>query len=317
MSRLVAVLGTRYPDFSVEEDVLGSLDVEIVSGPGSDETNILAIADGAEVILAGSPPRFTSRVLEALSCRAVVRYGVGVDSIDLAAAARQGIAVAIVPDYGTEAVAAHTVALAMAGLRRIPTADRALKSGGWGFGSLRPLHLPSALTAGVIGYGRIGTTVARMLRGLGFRLLVHDPYAPAGDEPQVGLDELLAGSDLVTLHAPGAPDGRPLLDRATLTRMRPGSMIVNTARGSLIDLPALIEGLREGRPALAALDVFPEEPFDPVSLRAVFDQVILTPHMAWYTEESQLDLRRKAAGEAARILRGEPPLHPVGAGGQP
>jgi D-3-phosphoglycerate dehydrogenase len=307
----VAILGTRYPDFSVEEAILSPLDVEIVAGDGASAEEIVETAAAAGVILAGSRPRFTAEVLERLSCRAIVRYGVGVDSVDLAAADRFGIAVARIPDYGTEAVAVHAVALALAALRQIPLADRSIKAGEWGFGALRPLHLPSVLTAGIVGYGRIGRAVGRMLQAIGFDLLVHDPLIMGDEITLVPLDELLARSDLVTLHAPGDRDGTPLLDREALHRLRPGSVLVNTARGSLIDLDALIEGLEQKRPAVAALDVFPMEPPDLGHLHAVSDQVILTPHMAWYTEESQLDLRRKAAAEAGRALRGEALLHPV------
>jgi D-3-phosphoglycerate dehydrogenase len=308
----VAILGTRYPDFTVEEEILSPLGAEIVAGHGDSDEEIVETAGDATVILAGSRPRFTAAVLGRLSCRAIVRYGVGVDSVDLAAARRHGIAVARIPDYGTEAVAVHTVALALAALRRIPSADRSLKSGAWGFDDLRPLHLPSVLTAGLVGYGRIGRAVGRMLRAIGFDLLVHDPLIAADEIGLVSLDELLAGSDLVTLHAPGGEDDSPLIDRTAISRLRPGSVLVNTARGSLVDFDALIVGIGEGRPAVAALDVFPDEPPDLDRLRSVSDRIILTPHMAWYTEESQLDLRRKAAGEAARALRGEALLNAIG-----
>ncbi|MDH3517502.1 MAG: C-terminal binding protein [Acidimicrobiia bacterium] len=315
MNQRVAILGTRYPDFTVEEEILSPLGAEIVAGSGDSDEEIVATAGDAMVILAGSRPRFTSSVLGRLSCRAIVRYGVGIDSVDLAAARRCGIAVARVPDYGTEAVAVHAVALALASLRRIPAADRSLWSGAWGFDDLRPLHLPSALTAGVVGYGRIGRAVGSMLRAIGFDVLAHDPLIAADEIGLVSLDELLARSDLVTLHAPGARDGSPLIDGDAIGRFRPGSVLVNTARGSLVDLDALIAGIREDRPAVAALDVFPEEPPDLDRLRSVSDRIILTPHMAWYTEESELDLRRKAAGEAARALRGETLLNPVDDGG--
>ncbi len=310
MSRRVAILGTRYPDFSVEEAVLAPLDVEIVSGEGGSAAEIIDTAGGAEVILAGSRPRFTAPVLERLSCRAIIRYGVGIDSVDVAAADRLGIAVARVPDYGTEAVAVHTVALALAALRKIPAADRLVKAGRWGMADLRPLHLPG--TAGVVGLGRIGRAVADMLAAVGFTVVAHDPFVEESEVPLLALEELLAASELVTLHAPGDPDRPPLLDRAALGRLRTGSVLVNTARGSLIDLEALVDGLRRHRPAVAALDVFPQEPPDLGRFAGVSDQVILTPHLAWYTEESQLELRRKAAQEADRFLRGEPLLHPVG-----
>lgn len=312
--RKVAVLGTRYADLGIEEEVLGPLDVELVVGDGGDAAEVLAVAGDAEVVLAGSRPRFDAAVLDGLSCRGIVRYGIGVDTIDLPAAAERGIAVARVSDYGTEAVAFHAVAAAMALFRRLPEADAALRGGGWGVAGLRPLHLPSASVAGVVGYGRIGRQAAGYLRGLGFAVLAHDEHVevPAGDGVRAAsLDEVLEACDVVTLHVPGNPSGRPLLDAGRLVRMKRGSILVNTARGSLVDLPGLLEGLAAGRPRFAALDVFPGEPVDPSVFEPVADRVLLTPHMAWYTEESEADMRRKAAGEAARLLRGEPLREPV------
>jgi D-3-phosphoglycerate dehydrogenase len=312
--RKVAVLGTRYADLGIEEALLGPLGVTLVSGDGGSPAEVLRIAGDAEVILCGSRPAFDAEVLAGLSCRGIVRYGIGVDSIDTAAAAEHGIAVARVSDYGTEAVAFHAVASAMALFRRLPEADAALRGGGWGVAGLRPLHLPSASVAGVIGYGRIGRQAAAYLRGLGFTVLAHDEYVdvPDGDGVRsASLDELLGSSDVVTLHAPGDPSGRPLLDAERLARMKPGSILVNTARGSLVDVPVLLEGLAAGRPRYAALDVFPSEPLDASVFAPVADRVLLTPHMAWYTEESEADMRRKATAEAVRLLRGEPLREPV------
>ena len=312
--RKVAVLGTRYADLAIEEQVLGPLGVELVLGDGGSAAEILEVAGDAEVVLAGSRPRFDAEVLGGLTCRGIVRYGIGLDTIDLPAAAGRGIAVARVSDYGTEAVAFHAVTTAMALFRRLPEADAALRGGAWGVAGLRPLHLPSASVAGVVGYGRIGRQAAGYLRGLGFPVVAHDEYVdvPAADGVRAAtLDEVLETSDVVTLHAPGDPSGRALLDADRLARMKPGSILVNTARGSLVDLPALVAGLAEGRPRFAALDVFPREPVDPAVFEPVADRVLLTPHMAWYTEESEADMRRKAAAEAARLLRGEPLREPV------
>jgi D-3-phosphoglycerate dehydrogenase len=311
---LVAVLGTRYRDFSVEESALGPLGATIVSGPGATPEEILAVAGEADAVLAGSAPRFTAEVLSRLRCRGIVRYGVGTDSVDLEAARRHGIAVARVADYGTEAVAFHAVATACALIRRLPDGDRTIRDGGWGFAPLRPLHLPSTTTVGIVGFGRIGRQAAACFRGLGFAVVAYDELAPVPPETgvrTVDLPTLLATSDVVSLHAPGSPDGSPLLDAAALARMRAGSVLVNTARGSLVDIPALVAGLAEGRPARAGLDVFPGEPADIAAFAGVEDRVLLTPHMAWYTEESEHDLRRKAAAETVRLLTGLPLLDPV------
>jgi D-3-phosphoglycerate dehydrogenase len=312
--RKVAVLGTRYADLAIEEELLGPLDVALVLGDGGSAAEILEAAADAEVILCGSRPKFDAEVLAGLTCRGIVRYGIGVDTIDVETARDRGIAVARVSDYGTEAVAVHAVATGLALFRRLPEADAALRGGAWGVAGLRPLHLPSASVAGVVGYGRIGRQAATYLRGLGFGVVTHDEYVdvPAGDGVRsASLDELLETSDLVTLHAPGDPSGRPLLGPGQLARMKPGSVLVNTSRGSLVDLPALLDGLAAGRPRFAALDVFPAEPVDASVFEPVADRVLLTPHMAWYTEESEADMRRKAAAEAARLLRGEPLREPV------
>jgi D-3-phosphoglycerate dehydrogenase len=311
---VVAILGTRYDDFAIEEEALAPLGARVVSGDGGTPESIHDVAASADVVLAGSRPRFDATVLEGLRCRGIVRYGIGTDSIDLVAAADRGIAVARVSDYGTEAVAFHAVTLATALLRRLVEADRTVRGGGWGVAGLRPLRQPSGLTAGVVGYGRIGRQAAAYLTGLGMQVLAHDEYVdvPAGHGVSpASLDELLGRSDVVTLHAPGSPDGTPLLDEARLGSMRPGSVLVNTARGSLVDVAALVRGLIAGRPAGAALDVFPTEPPDVSVFDEVADRVILTPHMAWYTEESEVDMRRKAAAEAVRLLRGEPLQDPV------
>jgi D-3-phosphoglycerate dehydrogenase len=317
MTSTVAVLGTRYADLAVEEEVLGPLGVRLVSGDGGSAAEVLEVARPAAVVLAGSRPRFDAAVIEALAaggCRGIVRYGIGTDSIDVAAADRAGLAVARVSDYGTEAVAFHAVSMVAALLRRLREADAAVRRGEWGVAGLRPLHLPSRLTAGVVGFGRIGRRTADGLRGLGFHVVAHDEFAPvpagAGVRP-VSLEQLLSRSDVVTLHVPGSPDGTPLLDAARFAAMRQGSALVNTSRGSLVDVPALVAALPTGRPAVAALDVYPQEPPDVSVFDPVADRVLLTPHMAWYTEESELDMRRKAAEEAARLLRGEPLREPV------
>ncbi|MDQ3660866.1 MAG: C-terminal binding protein [Actinomycetota bacterium] len=308
----VAILGTRYGDFAIEERVFGGLGVSLRSGMGASADDIVAEAGDAELILAGGSPQFDAAVIERLNCRAIVRYGVGVDSVDLDAASRSGMWVSYVPDYGTDAVALHTVSLLLASLRGLMAADALVKGGGWGLKELRPLHLPQALTVGIVGLGRIGRRVAELLSPFSFKLLGFDVAVDAVTvEPPLkpaSFEELLRVSDVVTLHVPGPSDGGALLGARELGWLKEGSLIVNTARGSLIDLDALTRGLREGRPARAALDVFAPEPPEAV-FESVSEHVILTPHMAWYTEESERDLREKAAQEALRILEGRPPLH--------
>ena len=310
----VAIIGVRWPDVELEREILGVADDDIARDPGDTRNRILTVAADADVILAGPRPRFDAATIDLLNCRGIVRYGVGFDNVDIAAARRNGIEIAYVPDYGTDAVALHAVALALTLLRRIPEADRMVRDGGWDLGALAPLRLPSALTVGIVGFGRIGGRAAELFTGLGFgRLLAFDAHAEV-DAPGVQpapLEIVLAESDVVSLHAAAAADGAPIIGTREIDRFKPGSILVNTARGSLVDTTALIDGLRAGRPAMAALDVFDPEPPDPALFADVVDRVLLTPHMAWYTVETERELRIKTAQEARRILDREPVLHPV------
>lgn len=311
MATTVAILGSRYPDFSIEEQILP--ETTIVSAPGGTPEEIVAVAGEARVILAGSLPKFTREVIGRLpALQALVRAGIGVDNIDLDAAREAGILVVNVPDYGTEAVAQHTLAMALAAFRRLGEADRIVRSGEWGFPDLRPIHVPGASVAGVVGYGRIGRRVAELLAAVGFgRVIVHDPYADAEQFENVPLDTLLGQSDLVCLHAPAPADGTALIGAAELAMMKQGCVLVNTSRGILIDDAALAEALPSGTPRVASLDVFLPEPPDLRVFEGVLDRLLLSPHMAWYTEESQTEMRRKSAEEARRFLDGLPPINPL------
>lgn len=311
MATTVAILGSRYPDFSIEEQILP--ETSIVSAPGGTPDEIVAVAGEARVIIAGSLPKFTREVIGRLpALQALVRAGIGVDNIDLDAAREAGILVVNVPDYGTEAVAQHTLAMALAGFRRLGEADRIVRSGEWGFPDLRPIHVPGASVAGVVGYGRIGRRVAELLAAVGFgRVIVHDPYAESADFENASLDMLLGHSDLVCLHAPAPADGSALIGPRELGMMKPNSVLVNTSRGILIDDTALAAALATGTPRVASLDVFLPEPPDLEVFEGVLDRLLLSPHMAWYTEESQTEMRRKSAEEARRFLDRLPPLNPL------
>lgn len=310
---VVAVLDTRYPDLSVEESVLAEADVDIIRNDASDAEAVMAVGD-ADVIIVGSRARFTDAVLQAISARAIVRAGIGVDGVDLDAASLHGVRVSNVPDYGTEAVAQHALAAALAGTRRLVEANRMVASGDWGFMELRPMHLPSHQTAGVIGQGRIGRRVAELFHAVGFgRVIAHDPFVDGpyldGAVGAATFEEVVGESDVVSLHVPGGET--PLFDADVLGRMKQASVLVNTARGSLIDPVALAAALRAGAPRVACLDVFVPEPPDLEVFDGVMDRLILSPHQAWYTEESQADLRQKSAEEALRLIRGEAPKYAV------
>lgn len=257
---------------------------------------------------------FSRRVFEGLPrLRVLVRYGVGVDGIDLGAATDHGVPVVNVPDYGTDEVATQAVALLLALARKITRLDRQTRAGRWDVFQVGAISRLAGRTVGIIGCGRIGGSVARKLSGFDVRLLGCDPYLtvfPPGVLP-VPLHRLLAESDYVTVHCPLTAETRHLLDAGTLALMRPTAILVNTARGGIVDTAALVDALQAGTLAGAGLDVLEEEPLDPSSPLLRMEQVVVTPHAAWYSEEARSDLKRRAAEEAVRVLRGERPLHCV------
>ena len=257
----------------------------------------------------------TAEVLDALpGVRLVVRYGVGVDTVDVPAASQRGVWVANVPDYGTQEVADHALALALTLLRGLPVLAASVRAGSWEYRVARPLRRLSTLRFGVVGAGAIGSAAARRAAAFGMEVVAADPAPgrPGDGVREVGLDELVATSDVISLHLGLTPQTRHLVDAAFLAAARPGAVLVNTARGGLVDGAALLEALEAGRLAGAGLDVLETEPPDEVGRRlAEHPRVVVTPHAAWYSEESFVALKTSVAQEAVRVLRGGTPRCPV------
>ena len=313
MARVVVITDCDHDNVDPERAVLdGHVELRVLACRTPQE--VAAQAGDAEVLLNQYVP-ITAKVLDALPrCRLVVRYGVGVDNVEVEAAAERGVWVANVPDYGRDEVADHTLALAMSVLRGVAVLDRSVSDGVWGLDVARPLRRLSVLTWGVVGCGAIGAAVARRAAGLGMRVLGYDlPQVPS--EPpieRVPLEELLASSDLVSLHAALTPESHHLIGAEALGRMRPSAFLVNTARGGLVDTAALLAALDAGELAGAALDVLETEPPDDLGWRlARHPRVVVTPHAAWYSEEAFLTLKTEVAREALRVLEGGRPRSPV------
>jgi D-3-phosphoglycerate dehydrogenase len=299
----------------VEEAVLAGIGAELVDLRDRSLDEIAGALQGADGILteALGRDRFDARRVAALErCRVISVYAVGADGVDLDAASRLGIAVCNVPGYCTVEVAEHTVALLLAGWRRLRAAERVARSGSWGLDELRPVHRLAGRTVGLLGFGRIAQEVARRLAGFDVALVAHDPYADAAAAASLsvelcGLDELLRRSDVLTIHAPLTEQTRRLLDRDRLALLPDGALVVNAGRGGIVDHEALLAALESGRLAGAALDVAGVEPApegDPLLAR---DDVVCTPHMAYYSEESLLELRESVARNAAAVLTGRRP----------
>ncbi|SEE87579.1 C-terminal binding protein [Ruania alba] len=280
-------------------------------------TTISACVDGAAVLFTNFHP-ITHRELAALAPRAVViRYGVGVDNVDLDAAQRLGVRVANVPDYGSNVVADHTVLLIGTLQRRIRELSDRLRRGEHvtpaEFGSIRSLE---ATTVGLVGAGRIARLTAQRLQGFGCTVIASDPYVDAAELAAIGvehveLDVLLRRSHVVSVHAPLTPATEGLLGDPELAAMRPGAILVNTSRGGLVDTGALIRALESGEVAGAALDVTDPEPLPTDSPLRHRDDVILTPHVAFYSNESMIRLQELAVAEGRRALLGEGLRSPV------
>ena len=258
----------------------------------------------------------TRRVMQHLKrCKIIARYGVGVDSVDLRAAADLGIIVSNVPDYGTHEVSDHALAMMLCLTRKIAQASSLVKQGQWNFHLMEPVHRHQVQTIGIIGIGRIGGSMAHKTHALGMKVIAHDPYVSRDKVPDyvtlVSLEELLQQSDVVSVHCPLLETTRFMLDEKMLRLMKPSAFLVNTARGSIVDEVALEKMLCEGKLAGAAMDVLRVEPGaadHPLFKRENF---LCTPHMAWYSEESAKELKRKVAEEARRVLRGEAPFYQV------
>jgi D-3-phosphoglycerate dehydrogenase len=311
---VVAITDCDHQSVEPERQVLAGHGVELRVLRCRTPQEVAGQAGDADVLLNQYLP-ITGELLDGVPrCRLVVRYGVGVDNVDLEAASARGVWVANVPDYAREEVADHTLALGLALLRGVAVLDRSVRDGTWAPEVARPLRRLSTLTWGVVGCGAIGTAVARRAAGLGMAVLGHDLAAVPSEPPirRVPLAELLAAADLVSLHAALTPATRHLIGAAALARMRPTAFLVNTARGGLVDGVALLDALDTGALAGAALDVLEREPPDGLGWDLVsHPQVVATPHAAWYSEEAFHALKTEVAREALRVLEGGRPRSPV------
>jgi D-3-phosphoglycerate dehydrogenase len=242
-------------------------------------------------------------------CRILVRYGVGTDNVDVDAASDLGIIVGHVPSYCVDEVSAHAVALLLACVRQVAHTDRRVRAGGWDVRRGETIQRIAGRTLGLVGLGGIGRAVARKLAGWRIHLLAADPFVDAQVPADLGVglvdfDTLCARSDYLSLHCPLLPETRHLMDDRTLSRMKRGACLVNTARGPLVNSASLLAALDDGRLSAAGLDVFEEEPLPPGSPLRHHEQVVVTDHTAWYSEESQVELQRTAAEEIVRVCGG-------------
>lgn len=290
-------------------------EVEVRTGLSEDQ--LVGIAGGFDAIIVRSATRITAAIIEAATrCRVIARAGVGVDNIDVPAATRRGILVVNSPAGNVLAAAEHTIALMLAAARCVPQANATLKSGTWDRKSCHGRQIEGK-TLGLIGLGNVGAEVAKRGRGLGMTILAHDPYVSEERANSVGaglvsLEFLLREADFVSLHAVASHDTEHLIGARELALLRPEAILINTARGSLIDERALVAALKAGQLAGAALDVFAEEPTQNHELLAL-PNVIATPHLGAMTQEAQVNVAVDAARQVAEVLAGRAPRWSVNA----
>jgi D-3-phosphoglycerate dehydrogenase len=313
---VIAVTDSVFPSLDPALAVLARLDPQVRMAKSAAADDILAVARDADAILV-TYAKLTGDLLRQLTrCRAIGRFGLGVDNIDLPAAAEKGITVTYVPDYCVREVSDHTMALLLTLARKVVLSNRLVHGGRWEMPATVPMHRLAGRVLGMIGFGNIPRALSPKAKAFGMRTVAHDPHVPSGifsssAVQELSLDELLRISDFVSVHAPLLPSTRGLINAETLAKMKPSAFLINTARGPLVDELALAAALDAGRLAGAALDVLPVEPPPAASPLIGRDNVILTPHTAFYSEEALNELLTKCASDVARVLSGEPPVYPV------
>jgi len=309
----------EYPDLDLERKLFEGAGTELVAAQCRTESDVIEAAAGCAGILLQYAP-ITERVLAALPQLGIVsRIGVGVDTVDTAACARHGIWVANSPDYGVGEVATHALALVLALIRNVVAYHSDIRAGRWHYLSSGKLKRAGEMTLGIVGLGRIGKRMAHVSRNVFKRVLACDPYLIDGDFPAyveraADLAGLFAASDVVSIHAPLNDETRGMIDADVLGRMRPGSYIVNTARGAIVDIDDLLAALDSGILAGVGLDVLPVEPIPAESPLLGHPKVILTPHAAFFSVQAEIELRRKAAQNIVTWLKAGRPDYVVVAG---
>jgi D-3-phosphoglycerate dehydrogenase len=321
----VVIADYDFGDVDVERAIIEKAGLELIAAQCKTEDEVIEVAHDAAAVVA-QYATISARVIgELAACRVIARYGTGVDIVDVDAATRHDILVTNVPnDWCENEVADHALALLLAVARKINVYDRATRSGTWQWQSGAPIHRLRGSVLGLLSFGAIARAIAARAAGFGMRITAHDPYMEAEEITAAGatavsFDELVTESDCLVIQAPLTPETHHLFDEFQLRRMKPTAILINTARGPIVDDRALYQALSEGWIAGAGLDDIEEEPakvreWRPDNPLFGLDNVVITPHAAYYSEEAIDTVRRFAAEEVVRVLTGQPPLSPVNAG---
>jgi D-3-phosphoglycerate dehydrogenase len=313
----VVVVSLGYENYDYEREILKPLDAKVVLSPKdcTTEEDVIAVASDADAIFVRETP-IGAEVLESFErCKIVSRYGVGLDNIDLETARKLKIYVSNVPEYGTEDVSDHAMALLLGCIRTLLVRDQNLRRGIFETDISAPIYRTTRKILGIVGYGKIARAFHRKWQGfLPGRVLIYDPFVDQGQiqkngAEKVDLDTVLAESDYISIHTPLTPETRHLIDAAALNKMKDTAILINTSRGAVIDTQALVHALQEGQILGAGLDVFENEPLPTDHPLVGMPNVILTSHVAWYSRDSAKDLQTGAAMEIKRVLSGDKPIN--------
>lgn len=311
------VIGYGEPEHvQMEARILQEAGCEVVLAGHATSDQIVALARDADALMVGLNVINDALLAQLPRCQIIARVGTGTDAIDIPAATARGIWVTYVPDYAVDEVSTHAIALALALARSLLHHRDLVRSGRWGYRPLTPIRRLAGQTLGILGLGRIGSASARKGLGLGMHVIACDPYIPETrfselSVRRVDFETLLRESDILTLHVPLTPETRRIIDAHALSLMKPTAFLINTARGDVVDIEVLLEAVRLGRIAGAGIDVLPWEPPPPDHPVLHEERILVTPHIAWASEEAGHDSRRRACQDVIRVLRGERPVYPL------
>jgi D-3-phosphoglycerate dehydrogenase len=313
---LIAVADSPFPNLNPANEVLSELGAKLVMADEPTLDGILKVASQADALMV-TYGKITAEVIAGLEkCKVIGRFGLGVDNIDIEAATNAGIAVVYVPDYCVDEVSDHAMALLLDLARKISFSDRLVQSGRWEMPAVAPLSRLRGRTLGLAGLGRIPRALAPKAQAFGLNVIAYDPFVDKADAAALAVEivdfkTLLGTSDYISIHVPMMPETKHLFNADAFRQMKPEAVIVNTARGPLVDTDALAEALDAGHLAGAALDVMPVEPPPENSPLLGRDNVILTPHTGFYSVEALDELQAKAARGVVDVLTGKKPIYPI------
>jgi D-3-phosphoglycerate dehydrogenase len=312
----IAVADSVFPNLDPAREVLSRVGGQLQLASAPTPEAIMSIARDADAILVTYAKITGDMIRQLTKCRVISRFGIGVDNVDIPEATKKGIVVTKVPDYCIDEVSDHTMALLLAVVRKIPFINAQVHGGTWKMPNVVPIHRLRGAVLGLVGFGRIPQLVAPKAQAFGMKVIAYDPYVPPAVFANAGVESvdfptLLKTSDYVSIHSPLVPETKNLFNSDAFRQMKPTAYLVNTARGPIIDEAALAEALDGKQIAGAALDVMVQEP--PSANSSLFgrDNVIVTPHTSFYSEESLVELQTKAAQEVVAVLTGQTPRNPV------